>query len=119
MMRIMRQVAVRGTARRANIEGMEVGGKTGTADKPIRGGYAKDKVISTFASVFPTSAPEYVLIVSYDEPTDRTGPEPERSAGRTAVPVAGAIIQRIGPLLGMRLKVADKSEPKAIGIRFD
>ena len=33
-------------------------GKTGTADKPKRsGGYYKDKVINTFASVYPASAP--------------------------------------------------------------
>ena len=102
MLRIMREVVVRGTARRADVPGFEVGGKTGTAEKPGRNGYNREKVISTFASVFPTSNPEYVLIVSLDEPEDRTGRKPVRTAGRTAVPVAAEIVRRITPLLGMR-----------------
>ena len=103
MLRMMREVVTRGTAKRANVEGYELGGKTGTADK-VRpgGGYYQDKVISTFASVFPTSRPEYVLIVSLDEPTDRSGSRPVRTAGRTAVPVAADIVRRVAPILGMR-----------------
>ena len=41
-------------------------------------------------------------MVSLDEPEDRTGSEPRRTAGWTAVPVAAEIIGRIAPLLGMR-----------------
>jgi cell division protein FtsI (penicillin-binding protein 3) len=103
MMNILREVVVRGTARRANIEGYEIGGKTGTADKARPGGgYYRDRVISTFAAVFPTSAPKYVLVLSLDEPTDRSGRFPVRTAGRTAVPVAAEVIRRITPILGMR-----------------
>ena len=70
MREMMRQVVVRGTARAADVEGYEVGGKTGTADKPnAHGGYARDKTISTFASFFPASAPKYVLVILLDEPT--------------------------------------------------
>ena len=102
MLRLMREVVVRGTARRADVPGYEIGGKTGTAEKVGRGGYDSTRVISTFASVFPSSAPEYILIVSLDEPTDRSGPRPVRTAGRTAVPVAAEIIRRTAPLLGLR-----------------
>ncbi|MEM7742558.1 MAG: penicillin-binding protein 2 [Pseudomonadota bacterium] len=102
MLDIMRATVVDGTARRADLPGYGIGGKTGTANKPIPGGYAKDRVISTFAAVFPTDDPEYVLIVSLDEPTDRSGPRPSRVAGRTAVPVARDLIARIAPILGMR-----------------
>ncbi len=103
MLRIMRQVVVRGTARRADLAGYEIGGKTGTADK-VRpnGGYYHDRNISTFAAVFPTSRPQYVLIVSLDEPTDRSGRYPARTAGRTAVPVAADIVRRAAPVLGLR-----------------
>lgn len=106
MVRIMRQVVVRGTATRTDVQGFEIGGKTGTAEKPgPRGGYDRNRVISTFASVFPSSDPEYVLVVSLDEPTDRSGRKPVRSAGKTAVPVAAEIIRRVTPLLGMRPKL--------------
>jgi cell division protein FtsI (penicillin-binding protein 3) len=103
MMQIIREVVRRGTGRRTNVPGYSVGGKTGTADKPRPGGgYYKKKVIATFASVFPTSNPRYALVISLDEPVDRSGPVTKREASRTAVPVTAAAIGRIGPLLGMR-----------------
>jgi cell division protein FtsI (penicillin-binding protein 3) len=102
MLRIMREVVVRGTARRGDVPGYLVGGKTGTAEKVINGAYSRKKVIATFAAVFPVNNPKYVLIVSLDEAEDRSGRTPSRSAGRTAVPVAAGIVRRIAPLLGMR-----------------
>ena len=103
MLRIMRQVVVRGTATRADLPGYQLGGKTGTADKVRpQGGYYRDRNISTFAAVFPVSRPEYVLVVSLDEPTDRAGRYPSRTAGRTAVPVAADIVRRAAPVLGLR-----------------
>lgn len=100
---MLRQVVTRGTASMAEVEGYEVAGKTGTADKPRRtGGYYKDKVINTFASVFPASDPRYVVLVTLDEPVETSGTEPRRTAGWTAVPVAAEITRRIAPLLGIR-----------------
>ena len=103
---MMRQVVVRGTASFGEVPGYEVAGKTGTADKPMpTGGYFKDKVIATFAATFPASAPQYVLVVTLDEPVETSGAEPRRTAGWTAVPVAAEMIRRIAPLLGMRPQV--------------
>ena len=103
---MMRQVVVRGTASFGEVPGYEVAGKTGTADKPMpTGGYFKDKVIATFAATFPASAPQYVLVVTLDEPVETSGTEPRRTAGWTAVPVAAEMIRRIAPLLGMRPQV--------------
>lgn len=100
---MMRDVVVHGTASFAEVEGYQVAGKTGTADKPKKGGgYHDDKVINTFASVFPASNPQYVLIVTLDEPVDTSGSEPRRTAGWTAVPVAAEITRRVAPLLGLR-----------------
>ncbi|MEL6571913.1 MAG: penicillin-binding protein 2 [Pseudomonadota bacterium] len=97
-------VVERGTASLAAVEGYAVAGKTGTADKP-RGngrGYYEDKVIATFASVFPAHEPRYVLVVTLDEPVETSGEKPRRSAGWTAVPVAAEMIRRVAPLLGLR-----------------
>jgi cell division protein FtsI (penicillin-binding protein 3) len=83
-----------------------VAGKTGTADKPKPGGgYYADKVVNTFASMFPASDPQYVLIVTLDEPQDDTLSETRRTAGWTAVPVAAEIIRRVAPLMGLRPKL--------------
>jgi cell division protein FtsI (penicillin-binding protein 3) len=101
--KMMRRVVTDGTASYGEVPGYEVAGKTGTADKPKKsGGYYKDKVINTFASMYPASNPRYVLIVTMDEPVNTMGPEPRRTAGWTAVPVAAEIIRRTSPLLGLR-----------------
>lgn len=103
MMRIIRQVVRRGTGRRTDLPGYEIGGKTGTADKyRPGGGYYDDRVIASFASVFPTTNPMYALVIALDEPVDRSGPVVKREASRTAVPVTAAAIGRIAPLLGLR-----------------
>jgi cell division protein FtsI (penicillin-binding protein 3) len=100
---MLRGVVTHGTASLGEVEGYQVAGKTGTADKPRKGGgYYHDKVINTFASVFPASDPKYVLLVTLDEPVETTGPEPRRTAGWTSVPVAAEIIRRVAPLLGLR-----------------
>ena len=101
---MLRKVVTEGTASFGEVAGYDVAGKTGTADKPKEngGGYYDDKVIATFASMFPASNPKYVLVVTLDEPVDTTGPEPRRTAGWTAVPVAAEMIRRVAPLLGLR-----------------
>ena len=103
-----------GTAGFVNIEGYEVGGKTGTAQKTIVGGYSKAKV-NTFAGIFPASNPKYVLIVLLDEPKtssdyvyeykNKKGSykgTPFNTAGWTSVEVAGKIIEKIGPILATK-----------------
>ncbi|MGH1416701.1 MAG: peptidoglycan D,D-transpeptidase FtsI family protein [Pelagimonas sp.] len=101
---MLRKVVTEGTASFGEVPGYHVGGKTGTADKPKErgGGYYKDKVIATFASMFPAHDPKYVLVVTLDEPVETSGKKPRRTAGWTAVPVAAEMIGRIAPLLGLR-----------------
>ena len=103
-----------GTAGFANVKGYEIGGKTGTADQPSKGGYSKKKV-NTFASVFPTSDPKFVLAVMLDDPKPnrefvyhyRDGKYPYKgnwrnTAGWTTVWVTGQIIDKIGPILATK-----------------
>ena len=104
---MLRKVVTEGTASFGDVPGYAVGGKTGTADKPKErgGGYYEDKVIATFATVFPAHDPKYVLVVTLDEPVETSGDEPRRTAGWTAVPVAAEIIRRVAPLLGLRPEI--------------
>lgn len=109
---MLRRVVSDGTASFAEVPGYQVGGKTGTADKPKpRGGYYKDKTLATFASIFPAHNPKYVLIVTLDEPVETSGDKPRRTAGWTAVPVAAEMIRRIAPLLGVRPTVEPAEAP--------
>ena len=111
---MLRRVVTEGTATLADVPGYAVAGKTGTAEKPRKGGgYDSDKVINTFASVFPANDPAYVLIVVLDEPVETSGPKPRRTAGWTSVPVAAEIIRRAAPLLGLRPQV-EPTPPDAL-----
>ena len=58
----------KGTARGARVEGYTVAGKTGTAHKVDRGGYADDRYLAFFAGIAPASNPRLVTIVLIDEP---------------------------------------------------
>ncbi|MES2843893.1 MAG: penicillin-binding protein 2 [Pseudomonadota bacterium] len=103
---MLRGVVTHGTASLGEVPGYQVAGKTGTAEKPSRtGGYDEDKVVNTFASTFPANDPQYVLVVTLDEPVETSGSEPRRTAGWTSVPVAAEIIRRTAPLLGLRPQV--------------
>jgi cell division protein FtsI (penicillin-binding protein 3) len=104
---MLRKVVTEGTASFGEVPGYSVAGKTGTADKPRANGrgYYDDKVINTFASIFPSNNPKYVLIVTLDEPVETSGTKPRRTAGWTAVPVAAEMIRRVAPLLGLRPEV--------------
>jgi cell division protein FtsI (penicillin-binding protein 3) len=109
---MLRAVVSEGTASFGEVPGYYVGGKTGTADKPRpQGGYYEDRVIATFASIFPAHNPKYVLVVALDEPVETSGAKPRRTAGWTAVPVAAEMIRRIAPLLGIRPTVEPAKPP--------
>ncbi|KAA0920316.1 peptidoglycan D,D-transpeptidase FtsI family protein [Aquicoccus porphyridii] len=103
---MLRKVVTEGTASFGDVPGYAVGGKTGSADKPRpQGGYYKDKVIATFATIFPAHDPKYVLVLTLDEPETYALGEMRRTAGWTAVPVAAEMINRLAPLLGLRPQV--------------
>lgn len=100
--RLLRRTVVEGSGRRADIPGLNVGGKTGTAEKVAQtGGYSENQVIATFAAVVPAENPDFVIVITLDEAVDRSGDKPVRFAGRTAGTVAGWAIARIAPLLGV------------------
>jgi cell division protein FtsI (penicillin-binding protein 3) len=58
----------KGTGRRARVEGYRVAGKTGTAHKVGRGGYADDRYLALFAGMAPAQNPRLVTVVVINEP---------------------------------------------------
>lgn len=90
-----------GTGRRADVAGFDVGGKTGTAEMAVSGGYRKKSVIASFLGTFPASAPRYVTLVMLFEPKGQDSTGGEITAGRNAAPATARIIERIAPLLGV------------------
>ncbi len=98
---LMRLNAEVGTARKADVKGYYIGGKTGTAEKVVNGRYAKKRVLNSFTAILPADNPRYQLLIMLDEPQ----PLPEThgfiTSGWNAVPTGGKVIERIAPLLGI------------------
>lgn len=99
MRRLLRLVVTDGTGRRADVPGFLVGGKTGTAEKIEKGKYKSGALLSSFIAAFPMTKPRYVVYVMLDAPKS-TGSD-SVGGGRVAAPLAGRVVARIGPLLGV------------------
>ena len=104
-----------GTAKFANVPNYEIGGKTGTADKVLNGTYSDAVKVNTFASIFPTSNPQFVFVIMVDTPKKskdyyykyrhRKGGWKgtlKNSAGWTSVEIMGKIMEKIGPILATK-----------------
>lgn len=91
-----------GTGTRADVPGYRVGGKTGTAEMPGKGGYQKKAVVSSFVGAFPMEAPRYLTMVLIFEPKGTDEADGEVLAGRNAAPTTARVISRIAPLLGVK-----------------
>ncbi len=67
--KMLEMATTQGTAPKAQIAGFRVAGKTGTAHKPERGGYAKNKYVASFVGFAPADQPRFVIAVMVDEPS--------------------------------------------------
>jgi cell division protein FtsI/penicillin-binding protein 2 len=74
-----------GTGARAQVAGYTVAGKTGTAQKPIPGGYSDHENVASFVGFLPVEAPEIGVIVVVDNP------QPIHTGGRVAAPLFSKI----------------------------
>ncbi|GAK34490.1 peptidoglycan synthase FtsI [alpha proteobacterium Q-1] len=99
---LMRLVVQKGTAQQADVPGYRVGGKTGTAEKAVGGGYARKALLSSFAGIFPMDDPRYLVFVMIDEPQGIKSTWNYAGGGWTAAPTVADVILRIAPLLGVR-----------------
>lgn len=97
---IMFKIAEETTAKKARVKGIEIGGKTGTAEKRDSSGRVdKNRNVTVFTGIFPVSAPQYIIVVMLDEPQGTKEFEHLKTAAWNAVPTAGAILDGIIPLL--------------------
>lgn len=109
MRQLMRLVVSDGTARGADIPGLKVGGKTGTAEKAGGGGYQRKQILSSFIGIFPSDAPRYALLVMIDEPKGTAATHGYATGGWVAAPAAGRIVSAMAPVLGI---VPEDPDPK-------
>jgi cell division protein FtsI (penicillin-binding protein 3) len=108
MLDLMRRNVVEGTGGKAELQapGYRIGGKTGSAEKAMGGHYARNKLVSSFAAVFPTDGPltgdRYLVLIMLDEPQATKETFGFATGGWTAAPAAGKVIERIAPYLGVQ-----------------
>jgi cell division protein FtsI (penicillin-binding protein 3) len=98
---LMRLNAEKGSAKKVDVPGYYVGGKTGTAEKVVNGRYNKDQRLSSFIGAFPMDNPKYLVMVMLDDPKAIPGTYGFATAGWNAVPTAANVIERIAPMLGV------------------
>lgn len=89
----MRGVVLEGSGKLADLEGYEVGGKTGTAEKLPR---SEGKNLVSFIAYAPQENPEIAIYVVIDEPN-----EYDQAQSSLAVQMASDIMKEIFPYLGI------------------
>ncbi|MDD3370544.1 MAG: penicillin-binding protein 2 [Alphaproteobacteria bacterium] len=99
---LMRLVVTHGTAKKANVEGYLVGGKTGTAQKSSsRKKYMENARLSSFLGTFPINAPRYIVFAILDDPKGNAKTYGFATGGWVVAPTVNNVICQIAPLLGM------------------
>ena len=103
-------VTLRGTAKKAQLDGYSAAGKTGTAQKidPKTRAYSKTKFVGSFVGFAPVSNPQVVIIVVIDEPAGAY------HGGDVAAPVFREIAEQIMPILGIMPDIETKSVPDLV-----
>ena len=64
-------------------------------------------MLTSFVGIFPFDNPQYVLVVSLDQPRPIRETHGFNTAGWNAAPTGGDIIERVAPVLGVGLREAD------------
>ena len=109
-LKLMRDVVIEGTARRADLRGLDIAGKTGTAEKPgADGKYDPDILFSSFAAIFPARAPRYVIVLALDEPQRTSENGNLATGGAVAAPAVGRVVARITPFLAAQAPAEGRS----------
>jgi cell division protein FtsI/penicillin-binding protein 2 len=86
-------LAAGGTAEEASVDGYTLAGKTGTAEKAIKGGYSKTDFIASFIGFAPAKDPRLLVAVMVDTPLG------DHSGGTVAAPAFERIMEFALPYL--------------------
>lgn len=97
-----------GTAKRARLKGVEVGGKTGTSQiyDPALKKYSWNRVVCSFAGAVPNNDPKFVMVVVIDEPKGK------EYGGTVAAPVFKEIAERALPKFDVFVYKSEKDKDK-------
>ena len=95
--RLLERVVTDGTGKTAAVAGYRVAGKTGTAQIPVPGGYARHAYLPSFVGFAPADRPSLVGIVAVEAPQGT-----EYYGTQVAAPVFGTLVREVLLYLGVR-----------------
>jgi cell division protein FtsI (penicillin-binding protein 3) len=95
---LLELVVAQGTGGKAYVDGYNVGGKTGTAEKNLHGVYEHNLLLSSFLGVFPILSPRFAVLAMLDEPQGTKDTSGIATGGFTAAPVVARVVEEMGPL---------------------
>jgi len=101
---LMAEVVEKGTGKRARIEGVKIGGKTGTSRRIVNGEYSKQSYNSSFVGFFPADAPKYICLILVNSP---------KSVGITGGEVAAPVFRNVAA------RILGKDPKKVPGLKND
>lgn len=119
MRQLLRLAVTKGTGGRSDARGYRVGGKTGTAEKAVGGGYDRKALISSFMGVYPMDDPQYAVFALLDEPKGTKETFGFASGGWVAAPVVKNVILRTAPLLGVLPKEEDEGLYQRVALMIE
>ena len=96
---LLSEIVKTGTGKKANVDGIKIGGKTGTSKKLEQGKYSEKKVITSFIGAFPIDQPKYIAFILFDEPRRNKSESLESFGGNTAAPTFSRVLKKISPIL--------------------
>ena len=97
--KLIQKIVNEGTGKKAKVNGILVGGKTGTSKKVESGNYSEKKKVTSFIGVFPANYPEYLTFVLFDEPENNISGSNENTGGNTAAPTFSKIVKKVSPII--------------------
>ncbi len=100
---LLKEVVARGTGKNAALAEHVVAGKTGTAQKAVRGGYSADRFVASFAGYVPADRPRLVILVVIDDPRG------EQYGGVIAAPVFREIAEATLRYLGVSPSIPQRT----------
>ena len=105
VLEMMREVVADGTGAAAQVDGYQIAGKTGTAQKVTEYGGYGDQRITSFVSIAPVSDPRYVVLAVVDEPQGENA-----YGGTVAAPLVKKMLDSLVVLEGVEPDQASANE---------
>jgi cell division protein FtsI/penicillin-binding protein 2 len=90
MRELLRLTVQSGTGINAEVRGMSIAGKTGTAQKVTENGYSETDYVATFVGFFPVNNPKLLCVVVIDNPKGKL-----HTGGAISAPVVREVFKRI------------------------